>query len=98
MALAAGCNDHPPGTTTRFNADVYSPSARDTGSLTGTSIAATQLLRELENAYRDSSDEEFAAFFRRWHETVPPIDEDDVFRPLERELYALYLAFFARST
>jgi hypothetical protein len=93
-AVAAGCGDDPPAQTTPSNGDVRSPSTAHTASLRSTTTASTQLLADLENAYRDSSDEQLADFFRRWHETVQPIDVDDVTGPLERELYSLYLAFF----
>jgi hypothetical protein len=56
--------------------------------------SAGSLAAQLEDAYRSASDDQLAAFFRHWHESVQPTHLESVQDPLERELYALYLAFF----
>lgn len=56
--------------------------------------SAGLLAAQLEDAYRSASDDQLAAFFRHWHESVQPTDLESVHDPLERQLYALYLAFF----
>ena len=66
-------------------------SAVPTAKMPGSADALTS---QLEDAYRSNSDDQLAAFFRHWHETVQPVDIGAVQDPLERELVALYSAFF----
>ncbi len=89
IALGCGEKRHAPAT----NAGARSKGTERV-DVRDTSAAAETLAAQLEEAYRLSSDDLLAAFFRRWHESVRPVDVDEVTDPSERELHALYLAFF----
>jgi hypothetical protein len=71
-------------------------SSRDAGPVDpeDTNAAAQLLAAQLEEAYRANSDDQLVAFFRRWHDSVRPVDMDEVTARAEREIYAVYLAFF----
>lgn len=96
LASFGCCERQPkPQTTAPDDSDANLISTR--GEKENCSPLAAKLAAQLEDAYRSSSPAKLATFLDTWHDSVEPVDIEEIDDSLERELYALFLEFYSPS-